>query len=57
MCAGVESGQPLYGAGYKNGEGVCLAVRELIGVGEEVTAVYSLFSEIRGETQTIITRR
>ena len=35
MCAGVESGQPLYGAGYKNGEGVCLAVRELIGVGEE----------------------
>ena len=35
MCAGVESGQPLYGAGYKNGEGVCLAVSELIGVGEE----------------------
>ena len=24
--ARVEPGQPLYGAGYKNGEGVCLAV-------------------------------
>ena len=35
MCSGVEPGQPLYGAGYKNGEGVCLADRELIGVGEE----------------------
>ena len=37
MCAGVEPGQPLYGAGYKNGKSVCLAVRELIGVGEEVS--------------------
>lgn len=45
MCAGVEPGQPLYGAGYKNGEGVCLAVRELIGVGKEVKRLQKLLEK------------
>ena len=45
MCAGVEPGRPLYGAGYKNGEGVCLADRELIGVGEEVERLQKMLEK------------